>query len=268
MVLMRVREATEKPLAAPFRTEGAPLHEALRALLPGRAYRTLRRWWRRPQPVRWGTLRRLKPVSQVWGRDRGAVIDRYYIEGFLQRCSQDVRGAVLEVAEDTYTRRFGGSRVGRSDVLHAVPGNARANLVGDLATGQGIPTGRYDCIILTQVLQMVYDLGSAIRHSYRALRPGGVLLITVPGISQVSRYDMERWGDYWRFTTLSTSRLLEECLPEADIEVRAYGNVLAAASFLFGLAAEDLRPEELDYRDPDYELVICARVERPTEDGP
>jgi len=36
--------------------------------------------------------------------------------------------------------------------------------------------------------------------------------------------------------------------------------VLAAVAFLHGLAAEDLRPEELDYHDADYELLITVRA--------
>ncbi|HEU4754048.1 MAG TPA: methyltransferase domain-containing protein [Armatimonadota bacterium] len=239
------------------------LRDAARTLLPAAAYQQFRSWWRRPRPVRWGNLRRLTPVSGVWGRDRGPVIDRYYIETFLDRCSDDIRGEVLEVAEDSYTRRFGGARVSGAHVLHAVHGNPQATIVGDLATGVNIPVAAYDCIILTQVLQMIYDVPQAIRTSYAALRPGGVLLVTLPGISQVSRYDMERWGDYWRFTTLSAARLFQDCLPGADIAVRAYGNVLTAAAFLYGLSVSDLQPEELTHHDPDYELLISVRVARP-----
>ena len=42
--------------------------------------------------------------------------------------------------------------------------------------------------------------------------------------------------------------------------VEAYGNVLAATGYLYGLAAEDLRREELQLRDPDYELVVAIRA--------
>src|SRR5690348_8634455 len=33
--------------------------------------------------VNFGDLRRLKPISVVWGFDRGRPVDRYYIEQFL-----------------------------------------------------------------------------------------------------------------------------------------------------------------------------------------
>jgi hypothetical protein len=39
-----------------------------------------------------------------------------------------------------------------------------------------------------------------------------------------------------------------------------YGNVLASIAFLEGLASEELRAAELDYRDPLYPLLICVRA--------
>ncbi len=87
-----------------------------------------------------------------------------------------------------------------------------------------------------------------------------MLLASVPGISQLSRYDMERWGEYWRFTSLSLRRLCEEVFPVGNVAVAAHGNVLAAAAFLYGLAVEDLEPDALDYEDPDYELLITLRA--------
>ena len=106
---------------------------------------------------------------------------------------------------------------------------------------------------------------AAIANAHAALKPGGVLLTTFPGISQISRYDMDRWGDYWRLTTLSAKRLFAGVFPIDHISVEAYGNVLVAVAFLHGLAAEELRKNELDYRDIDYELLITARAVKPRD---
>ena len=186
-------------------------------------------------------MRRPAPISRCFGLDRGLPIDRYYIEAFLGRHVPDIRGRVLEIGDSTYTRRFGGPQVSRSDVLHAAPGNTAATLIGDLATGEGIPQAAFDCTILTQTLQFIYDVPSAIRNVCRSLKPGGVVLATVPGISQISRYDMDRWGDFWRFTPLSARRLFQEAFPQEALSVKSYGNVLAAVAFLHGLATEELR---------------------------
>lgn len=217
-------------------------------------------------PVHWGDLRRLTPISRVFGLDRGLPVDRHYIETFLKAHHQDIRGDVLEVGGDEYTRRFGAERVRRGDVLHAVEGHSKATIVGDLAKGRGIPSAAFDCIILTQTLQHIFDVRSAVTHALGALRPGGVLLATMPGISQISRYDMDRWGDYWRFTSLSARRLFETALPVHDLTVETHGNVLAATAFIQGLAAEDLTPDELALRDSDYELVITVRAVRAARD--
>ncbi|MFQ5681803.1 MAG: methyltransferase domain-containing protein [Candidatus Binatia bacterium] len=237
-----------------------------RAVIPA----PLRRWidtlWRRLMAwpkvgcVQFGNLRRLKPVSSSFGLDRGLCIDRYYIEKFLVRYAADIKGHVLEVADNNYTMQFGGSRVARSDVLHLAEGNPRATLVADLSRAEQIPSDHFDSIIVTQTLQFIYNVQGAMRTLHRILKPGGVLLATFPGISQISRYDMDRWGDYWRFTTLSAQRLFEEVFPTANVRVEAYGNVLAAIAFLHGLAAEELREGELCCHDPDYEVLIAVRA--------
>lgn len=199
------------------------------------------------------------PVSRLFGTDRGNPIDRYYIEKFLNDHSADIRGSVLEVGDDTYTRRFGAGRVLQSEVLHAVAGNPKSTLVADLATADSIPAERYDCVILTQTLQFIYDVPAALRHVRRILRPTGVLLATCAGISQISRYDMDRWGDYWRFTSLSLQKLLEKPFG-GNCEIQSYGNVLAATAFLHGLACDELTRQELDHVDPDYELLLAVRA--------
>ncbi len=245
------------------------IRQFARRLLPASARRWLRSRWPLGQSaprlgyVNFGDLRRLEPISRRWGKDRGGQpIDRYYVERFLAARASDIRGRVLEVGDDTYTRRFG-SGVTRSDVLHGVPGNPRATIVADLSRGPGrLPIEQFDCVILTQVLQMIGDPFAAVRAIHKSLRPGGIVLATVPGISQISRWDMERWGDYWRFTTLSARRLFESVFPPEQVSVAPHGNVLAATAFLHGLATSDLRREELDDLDPDYQLVITIRAER------
>jgi len=210
--------------------------------------------------VDFGSLRRTTPISRVWGSDRGLPIDRYYIERFLSVHAPDVRGHVLEIGTDAYTRRFGGDRVARSDVLFVAEGNPKATVVADLTHANHIPSGIFDCILLTQTLQYIYDVRAALKTLYRILKPNGILLATFPGISQISRYDMDRWGDHWRFTSLSSRRLFEELFPSAHVTVESHGNVLTALTFLHGLAAQELRQEELDFQDPDYEVLIAVRA--------
>jgi SAM-dependent methyltransferase len=203
-----------------------------------------------------------EPVSREFGADRGKPIDRWYIERFLERHRGDVRGRVLEVAERTYTDWYGDGAVASSDVLYAAEGLPEATVVGDLTTGEGLPAEAFDCFICTQTLQLVYDVRAAVKGTRDLLAPGGVLLCTVPGLSQTSRVDRDRWGDWWRFTSASARRLFAEVYGESNVTVAAHGNALVAASFLYGLAVEELDAAELEHDDDEYEVVVTVRASR------
>ncbi|MEJ2541245.1 MAG: methyltransferase domain-containing protein, partial [Gemmatimonadota bacterium] len=202
-----------------------PFRAIVQRLLPLRFRKTLGDGLRRA--TRWppiggvelGRLGSTEPISPDWGFDRGQPIDRYYIERFLEARKADVRGRVLEVLNDHYTVRYGGDRVTHSDVLHHVPGNPKATVVADLTVPDSLPEASYDCVICTQTLQFIYDVGEASRTLHRVLKPGGTLLATVPGITRISSEDMERSGDYWRFTRASVRRLLADAFGHDRIDV-------------------------------------------------
>jgi SAM-dependent methyltransferase len=239
------------------------LKTAARRTLPAPVYRWLRRRRNagedRPPvgAVNFGDLRRLTPLSRVFGFDRGTPVDRYYIEEFLARNAGRIRGRVLEVGDDSYTRRFGGERVTQRDVLHVSADNPRATVIADLADADHVPSAAFDCVILTQTLHLIYDVRAALATLHRILKPGGVLLATFPGITQIDHFD---WGGtwYWAFTALSARRLFGEVFAAANLQVETHGNVLAATAFLQGVALEELRKDELDYNDPDYQVIITV----------
>jgi SAM-dependent methyltransferase len=199
-------------------------------------------------------------LSRRFGYDRGVPLDRYYIEHFLDGEMTAIRGRVLEVGDNRYTGRFGGDRVTRSDVLHVEPGHPATTIVGNLQFAPQLESASFDCIICTQTLQFIFDTTAAIQTIDRLLKPGGTALVTTPGISPIVREDQQRFGEYWRFTSQSLRRLFEERFAPANVKVDTYGNVLVAAAFLYGLAVEDLRPEELSFHDPDYEVTIALRA--------
>src|SRR3954451_7688232 len=204
---------------------------------------------RMTHPAWLGSIRRTTPLSPTWGHDRGTPIDRYYIEQFLDHNRQDIHGRVLEIKDSSYTDRFGAG-VELSDVLDVDPSNPRATIVADLSRADQIPSDRYDCFVLTQTLQLIYDLNGAITHAARILRPGGVLLATLPGISRVERAYAE--ADYWRFTSASGAALFGAIFGPAQVSVRSYGNVLTAIAFLTGMAHEELSQPELETHDSHF----------------
>jgi SAM-dependent methyltransferase len=215
--------------------------------------------WRKRRPVDLGDLRRTTPIDPNWGYERGKPLDRMYVERFLEAHRADIRGRVLEIGAPDYTRRLG-TAVEKVDVLHAKAGNPEATIVGDLVDAPHIPSDTFDCAILTQVLQYVYDVRSALATLHRILAPGGVLLATAPGITKISTADDEQWGEWWHYTSRSLRRLGEEAFGEGNVEVRPFGNVLTAAGFLYGLVPSDFRGDELDAHDPLYEVILGLRA--------
>jgi glycosyltransferase involved in cell wall biosynthesis len=211
--------------------------------------------------VRLGDLDSTAPVSLDFGWDRGQPVDRYYIESFLAAHAADVKGHVLEVGDDSYSKRFGGERVLEQDVLHVRKGHPGATITGDIAEPGVLPSSAFDCIVVTQTLHLVYDMRAAMENLHAALKPGGVLLLTVPGICQIDRGEWaESW--YWALMPAAVRRLIADAFGVAPVEVIADGNVYAATSFLQGLALEEIDRDKLDYRDPAYPIVVSARAEK------
>jgi SAM-dependent methyltransferase len=210
--------------------------------------------------VRFGDFRRVTPIHAGFGMGRGTYIDRYYVEKFLDRNSDCIKGRVLELSDNDYTIRYGGSKVTKSDILDVRPDHAAATIVADLTSADCIPSESFDCVILTQVLNFIYDIQSAVETVHRVLKPGGCVLVSVPGIAPLSPDEMEYCGDYWRFTRLSLKRLFENVFQEGCVTVESHGNVLAALAFMHGLAVEEVKPEELDFCDPFFEVSVLLKA--------
>jgi SAM-dependent methyltransferase len=219
--------------------------------------------------VQFGDLKRLSPIGRDFGYDRGTPVDRYYIEGFLARNAPDIRGRVLELASNDYTRRFGDARVERSDVLAVESNNPNATIIGDLGEEGTLPPAAFDCIIFTQALFYIYDVRRGLEMLHRALKPGGVLLTTVPGIGPMGDFPghperMDRWPWYWLFTVAGLRRLMEDRFGSDAVTTEAHGNIFTATASLYGLALEDLDRTDLNVDDPRYPVNIAARaIKRP-----
>jgi glycosyltransferase involved in cell wall biosynthesis/SAM-dependent methyltransferase len=210
-----------------------------------------------PGKIQAGDFNRLTPFSADFGFDRGGAIDRYYIENFLQENQERVRGHVLEIGDDAYTLKFGGEKILRSDILHIDHRNTRATYIGDITDVPQIPAEQFDCIIFTQTLHLIYDFKSALNTCYRILKPGGCLLLTVPGISHI---DQGEWRDYWlwSFTDTSIKRLMKDTFNGSKVDIKTYGNVYVAAAFLYGMGLPEFRKEYLWKHDASYQVIISA----------
>ncbi|MGN6498071.1 MAG: glycosyltransferase, partial [Tsuneonella sp.] len=147
---------------APVMSALAALRQAVISQLPPAftaRLRSLRRRAMRPRrgEVDFGDFGRTAPLSAGFGFKRGTPVDRWYVEQFLASRSIDIRGRVLEVGDDGYSRRFG-SGIARQDVLNVKSDRPGTTIVGDLAEAGVLPAASFDCIVLTQTLHLVYDM--------------------------------------------------------------------------------------------------------------
>ncbi len=214
--------------------------------------------------MRWGNLRRTAPLSSEHALDRGLPVDRHYIAEFLTDHAVDVRGDVMEMSRSTYTDAYGGARVTSVTIVDIDRSNEQATRYCDLCEPGSLPADAFDCIVFTQTLQYLADLDTAIENLWRALRPGAVLLLTVPAASRVAPVD----GDYWRFTPAGLAVMLRDRLPaEALVTTSGRGNSFAVAAQVVAASVEDVGRPSLVANDPAYPVVAMARVVKPAARG-
>jgi SAM-dependent methyltransferase len=199
------------------------------------------------------------PLDPDFGHGRGTPIDRHYIEQFLSQHAADIRGHALEIGDDGYSRRFGQGRITRQEVLHVVAGTPGATIIGDLTEAGVLPEAALDCVVLTQTLHLIFDMRAAVRQIRRSLKPGGVALITVPGITPVDRH---QWKDswYWSLTGPALWKLLAEAFEPGRLTIDVYGNLYAATAFLHGAAVEEVDRRKLAPQDSAYPVIVAARA--------
>jgi GT2 family glycosyltransferase/SAM-dependent methyltransferase len=211
--------------------------------------------------VKRGNLKSLEPASRVWGTDRGQPVDRYFIERFLQDNRRWIRGSALEVKDSGYVLRFG-EGLERVEVVDIAKDNPQVTLVADLSQPKALPANEFHCLVLTQTIQFIYEAEQAARNAFRTLKPGGVVLATLPCVSRLD-YESGRDGDFWRFTPASARRLFSDVFGAENVVVEAFGNVLTCTAFLQGLASSELSTEELEHHDPYFPLLVTVRAAKP-----
>lgn len=200
-----------------------------------------------------------KPLSNYYGLDRGAALDRFYIDHFIKTNESLIHGSVLELLDDGYTKRFGKEKVAHSDILDIDLENKKATITGDLRRMHQIADNTYDCIILTQVLQFIDELETALRECRRILKPGGSILITVPAMSRIDCVSGTE-GDFWRFTPAGLRHLLSKVF--TNIEVEGLGNARAGLWYWAGAAQEEIDMKALKVNDPNFPVSVTAVVKK------
>lgn len=226
-------------------------------------YNWLRCLYRRANPII-STISSMSPVpfTEQFVTERGTPVDRYYIERFLQEHRNLIKGDVLEIEDNLYTKKFGISGEFRSIVMDYSSKAPYIDFNADLESGDGIRENIADCFIITQTLMYIFDVKSAAANIGRLLKKNGYALITCSGLSQNSVRCMDDYGSYFNFNPAVFRRMFEDENSLDVLETGSYGNVKTVSAHIAGLCCEDLTESDFSYNDKHYPLIVYAVVKK------
>jgi SAM-dependent methyltransferase len=204
-------------------------------------------------------LSHLNPISRRWGFERGTPIGRTYVNRFIAENAKDLCGDILEIKSRLYSNVHA-SGTGKRDVLDIDESNHNANINADLSRADNVPSNSYDCVILTETLQFVHALEQAVQHCHRILKPGGILLVSVPCTAPIDNELAEY--DFWRFTPNSCRKLFGDVFGRDNVDVKSYGNFATCIAGLSGAAFEELPNEIIDVIDPRFPHGVLIRARK------
>jgi SAM-dependent methyltransferase len=212
-------------------------------------------------------LRRLHPLGD--GRQRGLPIVRHFWAQFLEQHRADIRGRGLEIGTTATIRQYGGASLTDADAIDLVSHSPEITVVADLTEADGVAADTYDCFVNQFTMHLIYDLDSALYHSLRILKPGGVLLVNFPSVEYCFARGLDMGTGaplfvFWQFTALQVENLLRRAgLSDGDFELELYGNLFTRVAYQMNMPAEELTRDELEYADPGHPLLICVRAVKP-----
>ena len=225
--------------------------------------------WRRLRPF--GSV---KPKGDELFPSLGTPIVRAHWHDYLKRHQTDIHGRCLEIGTTKTIRRFGGDRVTKADAVDLTAHSPEVTLVADLMAADYLEGAQFDCFVNQFTTHVIHDVTSALYHSIRLLKPGGVLLVNFICTTGILARGMDmgtgaRLHQYWWFTPLHVQHLFTSLgLTRQDWDMTGYGNVFSRSAWLMNLPAEFLTRRELETQDPMHPIMLCARVVRPLDWSP
>ena len=208
------------------------------------------------------TLKSIKIYSEKFGFDRGTPIDRYYINTFLENLKlENSFNRSLEFGEIHYSDRF---KVKEKYFLSHPAYETRAisskQISFDLNSAHNYDGIKFDLILSTNVINFTKNPFVSIKHHMDMLNSGGTLVLTASASMPISKFDAERWGDYWRIAPDGLNQLLRTLNCEYDIH--SFGSFVTSIAFLCGLSAEEVDPLDLNENDDRYPIIVVSIIKK------
>jgi len=185
-------------------------------------------------------------VDDHYGGTRGSSFGRAYIDEYIaDSVSLENRSGlkILEVGDSQYTSRFFPDC--ESYVLEFIPNSPLVidpinhKILGDLTFDSKLDPS-FDIIVSTCTLAFTKNPFTAIKSYERILKPGGTLIGVEPFLMQISEWDYEEYGEYFRFTDLGLRQLISTSFEGSPyVKVSALGNRQTTLAQLHGLVLED-----------------------------
>jgi SAM-dependent methyltransferase len=221
--------------------------------------RTLQRLRRLRRPASFGILRQTQPISRDFGWDRGEPIGRKFFHDFIDKYRADIAGRVVEIRDDRYSSQYP-DLITKLDILDIDMSLPKVTIVADLASMPQVPSDSFDCAIVNNTFEYVWDFRAAIAELHRILSPGGVLFTTMGAGGRAWRSPDEEWPDLWRFHPPAARRLFGDQFGDDSVETEVFGNALVSIASIRGAAIEDVDERKLLIRDPYFPTITCVRA--------
>lgn len=136
------------------------------------------------------------------------------------------------------------------------------------ATRLAVTPGSLDAVVALDILEHVHDDAGVLREAFRALRPGGVLVVTVPAYQFLWSNHDDAVGHLRRYTRGPLVRMVRDCGFRVVVGEYTMAAILPAAMVV--RLAERLRPKVAEPKAKFTPLpkVVSAVLERVVGLGP
>ena len=207
-------------------------------------------WWKLTRSL---FAAKMLPVDAAGGKHRHHryTIARYYVNTFMESSIvQDALNNTKNCAEigDKHFLNFY-AREGSCANKYAIDiKDPKADVIMNLMepdwTLPGVVRGRYDAIVMNEVLEHIQQPEVAIKTLSELLSPGGVLIMTTPFLVNFHANP----DDHNRYTPSAIRLMLKHAGLQPKV-VEGRGNWLAATGYAAGFGPDELKTSQLDDKD-------------------